>query len=201
MTASSDAETPGTASQPRELDPTALRALAHPLRVDIYDTLSQYGPHTATMLAERLGESSGATSYHLRALAKHDLIREVADKGTGRERWWERRAGAVTLTSAEGVRTPAGRAATQIVVGELYRRRNEQLSAFLSSTLKKDPEDWDGVLSSSTVRMTRAQQEEFSAGILALIEDAVAKYRDQEGEGVRVVSINAEIFPLPERSA
>jgi len=201
MTPETEVGDAGTIRQPRELDPSALRALAHPLRVDIYDTLSQYGPHTATMLAEKLGESSGATSYHLRALAKHDLIREVTGRGTGRERWWERPSGSVTLTSPAGVRTPAGRAATQIVVGELYRRRNEQLSAYLATTLKKDPDDWDGVISSSTARMTREQQEELAAGILALIDDAVRKYRNQEGEGVRLVSIGAEIFPLPETGA
>ena len=57
-------------NEDRVLDSGALRALAHPLRVKIYDILSQYGPQTASSLAERLGESSGATSYHLRALAK-----------------------------------------------------------------------------------------------------------------------------------
>ena len=65
----------------RVLDAGALRALAHPLRVKIYDILSQYGPQTASSLAERLGESSGSTSYHLRALAKHDLIRECDARG------------------------------------------------------------------------------------------------------------------------
>ena len=32
----------------RVLDSGALRALAHPLRVKIYDILSQYGPQTAS---------------------------------------------------------------------------------------------------------------------------------------------------------
>src|SRR3954453_5944861 len=84
-------------NEDRILDSGALRALAHPLRVRIYDILSQYGPQTASSLAERLGESSGSTSYHLRALAKHDLIREATDRGTGRERWWKRPAGGVSF--------------------------------------------------------------------------------------------------------
>ncbi|WP_298942311.1 helix-turn-helix domain-containing protein [uncultured Microbacterium sp.] len=46
------------------LDAGALRALAHPIRVRIFDILSQYGPQTASSLAERLHESSGSTSYH-----------------------------------------------------------------------------------------------------------------------------------------
>ena len=37
----------------RVLDTGALRALAHPLRVQIYDILSQYGPQTASSLAEK----------------------------------------------------------------------------------------------------------------------------------------------------
>ena len=72
----------------------------------IYDILSQYGPQTASSLAERLGESSGSTSYHLRALAKHDLIREADDRGTGRERWWERPSGGVSFANPEAMTTP-----------------------------------------------------------------------------------------------
>ena len=55
----------------RQLDMESLKALAHPLRVQILDTLSTYGQFTASGLAERLGESSGATSYHLRQLERH----------------------------------------------------------------------------------------------------------------------------------
>ena len=89
------------AREMRVLDAGALRALAHPLRVEIYDILSQYGPQTASSLAARLGESSGSTSYHLRALAKHDLIREAEGRGSGRERWWERPPGSVTFANPE----------------------------------------------------------------------------------------------------
>src|SRR5690606_15889877 len=129
---------------------SALRALAHPLRVKIYDILSQYGAQTATMLAEKLGASSGSTSYHLRALARHDLIREIEGKGSGRERWWERPRGAVSLTNPEAVRTPAGRAATQIVIAEFYRRRHEQLVGYLQTAMTEDPNTWDAMLSTAT---------------------------------------------------
>src|SRR5687768_17326223 len=92
-------------NEDRVLDSGALRALAHPLRVRIYDILSQYGPQTASTLAERLGESSGSTSYHLRALAKHDLIREATERGTGRERWWERPVGGVSFANRDAMAT------------------------------------------------------------------------------------------------
>lgn len=185
----------------RELGTSSLRALAHPLRVRIFDILSQYGPQTATMLAEKLGESSGSTSYHLRALAKHQLIHEVEGRGSGRERWWERPRGPVTLTSPDSVRTPAGRAASQIVVSEFYRRRNEQLATYLNTAMGQDPDTWDAMLSTATARLTRAQQDELSEKIQALIDETVEKYRDQEGEGVRIVSIRTDIFPLPPEGA
>lgn len=179
----------------------ALRALAHPLRVKIYDILSQYGPQTATMLAEKLGESSGSTSYHLRALARHDLIQEAPGRGSARERWWERPQGAVTLTNLEAVKTPAGRAATQIVVGEFYRRRNEQLMNYLRSAMDANPDTWDAMLSTATARLTREQQDDLADRIQLLIDETVQKYRDQEGDGVRIVSIRTDIFPLPEEGA
>lgn len=187
-------------SEDRVLDTGALRALAHPLRVRIYDILSQYGPQTASSLAEKLGESSGSTSYHLRALAKHDLIRECADKGTGRERWWERPIGGVSFANADAMKTPAGRAATQIVMNEFFRNRNEQLMDFIGQGLSGVGEDWQSgtMISTATARLTPEQSKELSMKIMALIDDAVDTYRNQTGEDVRPVTIRADVFPLPE---
>ncbi len=196
MTDTTDAEHPASSTPVRMLEAGALKALAHPLRVQIYDILSQFGPQTASSLAERLGESSGATSYHLRALAKHDLIREVEGRGTARERWWERPRGAVSMTNPEAVKTPAGRAATEVVVAEFYRRREEQLQDYLRKSLRGNPDDWHALLSSSTVSLTDEQFEEFSDALQALLDATVERYRDQTGPGVRRFSVRADIFPL-----
>ena len=76
--------------QSREVrDVEELRALAHPMRQRILRRLHQAGPATSTTLARDLGENSGIMSYHLRLLAGHDFVREVAGRGQGRERWWE----------------------------------------------------------------------------------------------------------------
>jgi DNA-binding transcriptional ArsR family regulator len=76
--------------QPREVrDVEELRALAHPMRQRILRRLHQAGPATSTTLARDLGENSGIMSYHLRLLAEHDFVGEVAGRGRGRERWWE----------------------------------------------------------------------------------------------------------------
>ncbi|WP_344069168.1 helix-turn-helix domain-containing protein [Microbacterium sediminicola] len=193
---SQDAQKAAHLRDARELDAGALRALAHPLRVQIYDILSQFGPQTASSLAEQLGESSGVTSYHLRALAKHSLIREIPDRGTARERWWERPQGAVSMASPDAVKTPAGRAASQVVLAEFYRRRNRQLEDFLARVGRQDPADWSAMLSSATVRMTDAQFEEVAQALDEVISDAANRFRDQEGEGVRPFTIRTDMFPL-----
>jgi predicted ArsR family transcriptional regulator len=183
----------------RLLDAGALRALAHPLRVQIFDILSQYGAQTASSLAAMLGESSGATSYHLRALAKQDLIREVAGRGTARERWWARPAGGVEFGNPEAMRTPSGRAAMYLVVNETLNRRQQQLLHWVGTAMDNEPQEWqDGTLvSTATARLSPAQMTELTERITALIDETVDKYRDQQGEDVRPVTIRADVFPLP----
>jgi DNA-binding transcriptional ArsR family regulator len=69
-------------------DAQLLRAMAHPLRIRLIGTLVKDGPATASELARRFGESSGATSYHLRILAKYGFIVDDPERNRGRERWW-----------------------------------------------------------------------------------------------------------------
>lgn len=72
-----------------ELDVQGMRALAHPVRLAILNRLRADGPNTATGLSQHVGATPSVTSWHLRHLAKHGLVRDAEDRGTGRERWWE----------------------------------------------------------------------------------------------------------------
>jgi DNA-binding transcriptional ArsR family regulator len=77
------------APQLRKIDDAqVLRAMAHPLRLRLIGTLRKDGPATASILARRLGESSGATSYHLRILGKYGFVEDDPERNRGRERWW-----------------------------------------------------------------------------------------------------------------
>ena len=110
----------------------SLKSLAHPLRVRIYDELSAYGPLTASGLAERLGESSGSTSYHLRQLERTGLIREDTTRGKGRERWWERTPGSIAIPDARSL--PPGsaeRLAVKLVEDEWFRSRDQNFHEFV----------------------------------------------------------------------
>lgn len=68
-------------------DLAALRALAHPRRQRILEHLGRNGPATSATLARDLGLNTGATSYHLRELARYGFVEETGE-GRGRERWW-----------------------------------------------------------------------------------------------------------------
>ncbi|TQS29283.1 transcriptional regulator [Microbispora sp. KK1-11] len=70
------------------LDAKGLRALAHPVRVQVVGLLRKHGPSTATRLAELLTINSGAASYHLRRLAAAGFVEEDTARGNARERWW-----------------------------------------------------------------------------------------------------------------
>ena len=85
----------------RGLGAAELRALAHPLRLRMLGLLRE-GPATASRLGRALGESSGATSYHLRVLASVGMVEEDVERGNARERWWRRPDEIVIVSAAPG---------------------------------------------------------------------------------------------------
>ena len=186
-------------TQVRTLDAGALKALAHPLRVKIFDLLASRGPQTASSLAALVGETSGSTSYHLRALAAHDLIREVEGRGTARERWWERPKGRIDVPGPDEQMSPANRAAAQIVTSEFFRLRHETLMQYLNRSDAEIPDGWRdvGITITTPLDVTPAQAMALRQEMEELIEQAIERYRGQTGPDVRRVSVRAELFDLP----
>jgi DNA-binding transcriptional ArsR family regulator len=78
---------PPPAERLRLTDPRAMRALAHPLRIELLELLALEGPLTATRAGELVGESPASCSFHLRQLAKYGFVEE-APGGRGRQRPW-----------------------------------------------------------------------------------------------------------------
>jgi len=183
---------------PRELDLESLKALSHPLRVQIVNALSIYGAATASGLAERFGESSGATSYHLRQLERHGFIRELEGKGTGRERWWERVPGALNIGSSAAVETPAGHSAAQLIFREFLQTSNALLTDFADRGHQVLPSEWmdTSVITTANARLTLEQMQTFVAAVNTAIDDYLVPYRGQQGEGTRAVQIHFNAFPV-----
>jgi DNA-binding transcriptional ArsR family regulator len=114
----------------RITDPAALKALAHPLRMRLLGRLRREGPATASGLAEHLGESSGATSYHLRQLERWGFVVDAPELGSGRDRWW-RATAQMTSWDAEEL-GEAGRAASDWIV----RRQAHQVVTHVDGYLQ-----------------------------------------------------------------
>ena len=176
-------------------DPEALRALAHPLRGKLLAALRLDGPATASMLAARYGESSGATSYHLRMLARYGFVEDDPGHERGRERWW-RAAHELTEWSPAaflGAEPGAAEAARQFmrrVLGDYARWQARWIDEL---------EDWSAEwqeaceLSDLAMRLTPAQLEALKHELL----DTILRYRDAgpDGEDAQRVVVLLQAFP------
>lgn len=99
-------------------DPTRVRALAHPVRLDLLSYLDDVGEATATDCAVHLGQTVANCSFHLRTLAKAGFIEPGAPRG--RERPW--RAVARERRFTADPLDPASRRAV-LELGEIAVRR------------------------------------------------------------------------------
>jgi DNA-binding transcriptional ArsR family regulator len=181
----------------RTLDAGALRALAHPLRVQLFNLLSFHGPATATSLAARVGESSGSTSYHLRQLERHGLVREDAARGNARDRWWERVPGPVYF-GAPNEPDPATRSAQYVIAREIGRSQEHELDEYLRRGEEELPAEWlrAASIGAAALRLTSAELGELTREIDAVVD----RYRDRgpahPRPGTRPVQVAYRAFPL-----
>ena len=170
-------------------DIRSLRALAHPLRLELLDLLRFDGPSTATLLAGRTGESSGATSYHLRQLARHGYIEEAPNKA-GRERWWHylERQAIVDGGDSDSMR--------QLIAG-LLTREAHAVDRFLAE--RSRIREWDDAsfLQSRALRLTVEELEQLHTAI----ERLLAPYRRADAGDPPLdalpVRFMAFAYPLP----
>jgi len=95
-------------------DPSALRALAHPLRLRIIGTLRTDGPQSVGALSDRLDAAPGSISYHLSTLERHGFVEQAPDLARdGRERWWRASAEVTTFEPSDLQQDPARRIAAR----------------------------------------------------------------------------------------
>jgi DNA-binding transcriptional ArsR family regulator len=177
----------------RELEATGIesvRALAHPLRLEMLDLLRFDGPSTATLLAKRVHESTGATSYHLRQLARYGFVEDVRRDG-GRERWWRYRERRVSVSVSEGDES-GGREA----VATLLSREAHALDRFLSERSRSGEWDEAAFFQSRAMRLTSRELNELRRGM----EDLLAAFRSADAEDPPAealpVRILAFAFPI-----
>lgn len=200
-------KTPADAADPADvpdvppLDPRTLRGLAHPLRMRLLAALREDGPATASGLAARLGESSGATSYHLRQLAAYGFVTDDPDRGTGRERWWKSVHRGSRVDSIEEFLQhpdPEVRGAVNTFFHEHAAVHAEQVTTWLG-TMHEWPQEWQNAwdLSDFTIRLTPQMAEELTTRI----HDLVESYRDRLPEPVESAArVRFHLHAFPRRA-
>jgi DNA-binding transcriptional ArsR family regulator len=184
---------------PREIsDVDELRTLAHPLRQKILGHLGRHGPATASTLGKALGESSGATSYHLRMLARHGFIEEVPERSHGRERWWRRPA--QDLRFPRQPRDPEIRTLIEQLNQLKLAADQELFAGFLAR--RSELGEWTDALpySRGSLRLTLPELHEFFDEYIALLK----RYQRPDEEApadARLVAARFFAFPVPDRDA
>lgn len=164
----------------RSYSAARVRAAAHPLRLRMMEVLRE-GPATASQLARRLGESSGATSYHLRVLAKHGIVEEDASRKHGRERWWRRIEETMTITPAAPAPDPEYDAALA-QLREVFLQRDEQaLDAFLAEA-DDEARDEAAFIGGWTVYATPEEMEELTRSVVNRL-DVLRRAPEDRPEG------------------
>lgn len=179
------------------IDARNLRGLTHPLRLRMLGLLRERGPATATMLATALGESSGATSYHIRQLADYGFVVEDAERAHGRERWWR------SAHRSSYFNTAAGTSDDERLLGEAYMRgvvraMTARMEAWVdaSPTL---PDEWRGAGTISDYRMLLTR-EQVSALVERLDQIGVEGRIDDDAASdprARRVAFQFQVLPDP----
>ncbi|MER7728275.1 helix-turn-helix domain-containing protein [Streptomyces sp. NPDC096323] len=181
----------------------ALKALAQPRRQQILQHLTLHGPATSAILARALGLNTGATSYHLRELARYGFVADTVPQGPGgrRARWWRAVPGDRRFPPPSR-RTPGMRA----VMDELNRHAYAADLALFERLQRESGTAGDGgeadawadahAYSRGSLRLTLPELQEFFEDYIALMN----RYKRPAAEtppGARTVHTRLLAFPGP----
>lgn len=165
-------------------DPHAIRAMAHPLRLDLIELLGTVGPATAAECARRLGSTQANCSYHLRLLAKYGFVEHAEPRGDGREHPWQ-------LTDIE--QSWSGRDAAAEQLERVFVQREADRIMAWQAAAAQQPQEWRdvGFVGGATLPLTAEEVASVRDQLAAVIEPYVARLTSRTGwpEGHRFVRI------------
>jgi len=181
----------------RVTDVRTLRAIAHPLRARLLALLRIEGPATATELGRRTGESSGATSYHLRQLARYGYVEEETARD-GRERRWKAATQFTSWESADFLGDPAALAVSDALEQRQVQRAVDQFESWVRTRSELDPA-WlrASTMSDFILRLTPTQARALIDELLVVgrrYQEAPPPARD--GEEPLLLAMYFQLFPF-----
>jgi DNA-binding transcriptional ArsR family regulator len=177
-------------------DPKAMRALAHPLRIQLLELVVARGRATATELAEALGDSVANCSVHLRKLAEFGYL-ERADDATGREKPW--RATDPLQDLAPSPQDPDAQLASSAVRSAV---REWDFVRMQAAEGRADPPAWEGATfqQGATLFITADEARSIGDTLAALLAPFHERLTDpaKRPAGVGAVRLFAATTYLPE---
>jgi hypothetical protein len=146
----------------------------------------------------RRGETSGATSYHLRVLAKHGLIEEDVGRGNGRDRWWRRQEEMVLVPSSPAAEPEYEAAIARLQ--EVFLERDER--AFQRFLANRPEDEWmtAAFIGGWAVYATPEEVDEFSQKVVLLI-DRLRRPEADRPEDAGLVYVTWRALPQPDETA
>jgi len=185
-------------TEPRELtDPRALRAMAHPTRLDLMELIAREGQLTATQAGELLGLSPANCSFHLRQLAKYGFVEE-APGAAGRNRPWKV-SNLSHRWSESPATSPAAAHAAQTLSLIVWEREAMRLAEWLEREDSETPEWRDAAFGTSSILyLTPDELAEMGRRVEEMVMPLVNRIADRSTrpEGSRAVSFLAAAHPI-----
>lgn len=183
---------------PAITDPSRIRALAHPLRLELLDYLGDVGEATATQCAERTGETVANCSFHLRTLARSGFIEPAPSRG--REKPWRlaSRSRMLDVDPAD----PTSFHAMSELVGLVLTREAERVRTFMATNPHR-PDAWRDTVSVTTSSFwaTADEMRELIETLTRLTDRFAGRTEDPSlrPEGARLgrlfATVNPDSFP------
>ncbi|MEU4619535.1 helix-turn-helix domain-containing protein [Actinoplanes sp. NPDC023801] len=175
-------------------DVDSLKALAHPLRQQMFSHLNRFGPATSADLAAKFDADRGATSYHLRQLERYGFIEEDTERSAGRRRYWK--AVPLDLRLPYAPKDPEIAAVADEISAQWADQAERERRAFLA-----DPESFGefgeaAMHSSSTTTLTAEELARFTEEYVAFIT-RWHRYPSEATDGARPITVLFDAFPTP----
>ncbi|MQA24940.1 MAG: helix-turn-helix domain-containing protein [Micromonosporaceae bacterium] len=190
---------------PRYLtDPEDLKALTHPLRQRILGRLRGHGPATSADLATEFSEDRGATSYHLRQLARHGYIEVDEQRSAGRRKYWRAIPSDLRVPEPADLDDSAKTAAAE-VVRQWLENDLDQVARHWKERGADPAWDAAAMISTGTHRMTREELRRFTEEYVAFAKRWIRPPEDAPPDAEPVTALfmafrTPEDAPPPEGS-
>ena len=183
-------------------DARAMRALAHPLRIELFERLAIEGSATASDLAPLVGSTPSNCSFHLRTLAEAGFIERVPGH-TGRQRPWRVVDIRQRWDEPDGDDEELAGAATALDSSF----REWEFERIRQAAARKNPPEWRGKLGTTgaTLYLTPEEAREVNDRISDLVNEYVQRWdhpeqRPASGRPVRLYTTSYLVHSAAEHA-